>query len=378
MPKAFKTSEFSFFPIPVFENDPASGQRYGFMPTFLMRNEKNEIISIFVAAYTYNSIVNHGGFAGAFLYPSPEERLRLFVRASENFERDYYLQYQNNLGLDGKLDWEAEVEYWQNPFEMFFGFGPNTTKSTQTNFVSSLWWLKGRVAYEFLPDFHLQLEEKLLRLKMKQGAINSLADTRAFFAGNSQVGGFNQFNHRLSLFWDTRDDEIFTKKGHYLESYFLASHQTFNANRFFDGFGLHAKKVFTLKDRFTTVAFLRVEQLFGDQIPFFLQSNLGGGNDLRAFVDRRFVGRGRILLDLEERIRIVRLRILGATIEFSLDPFFAVGQVFDRWGEVRFANLQPVGGIGFRGLAPPSVVGRVDLGFGKEGFEIFTTLDYPF
>jgi len=261
---------------------------------------------------------------------------------------------------------------------MFFGFGPFTTKSRQTNFVSGLWWVKGRIAYEFLPDFHLQLEEKMLRLRMKPRAISRLADTRTFFAGNSQVADFNQLNHRLSFIWDTRDDEIFTKEGHYLESYFLASHQIMKANRIFDGFGLHAKKVFTLRDRFTTVAFLRIEQLFGDQIPFYLQSTLGGGNDLRAFVDRRFVGRGRVLLDLEERIRIIRLTIFGAAIEFSVDPFFSVGQVFDRWGEVRFSNLQPVGGIGFRGLAPPSVVGRVDMGFGKEGFEIFTTLDYPF
>ena len=35
-------------------------------------------------------------------------------------------------------------------------------------------------------------------------------------------------------------------------------------------------------------------------------------------------------------------------------------------------------GVGFRGLAPPSVVGHVEFGFSREGPAIYVGLDYPF
>jgi hypothetical protein len=37
-----------------------------------------------------------------------------------------------------------------------------------------------------------------------------------------------------------------------------------------------------------------------------------------------------------------------------------------------------VGGIGFRGVARPFVVGYVDIGYGSEGVAVFTGLNYPF
>jgi hypothetical protein len=35
-------------------------------------------------------------------------------------------------------------------------------------------------------------------------------------------------------------------------------------------------------------------------------------------------------------------------------------------------------GVGFRGIAPPSVVGYVDIGKGHEGLAVFTGIGYPF
>ena len=38
----------------------------------------------------------------------------------------------------------------------------------------------------------------------------------------------------------------------------------------------------------------------------------------------------------------------------------------------------PVGGIGFRGIAEPFVVGFVDIGWGGEGAAVFSGINYPF
>src|SRR3989339_2045853 len=49
---ALQESYFRFFPIPVFETDPAAGQRYGAMPTFLWFDKKDQLFTIAVGALT--------------------------------------------------------------------------------------------------------------------------------------------------------------------------------------------------------------------------------------------------------------------------------------------------------------------------------------
>ena len=40
--------------------------------------------------------------------------------------------------------------------------------------------------------------------------------------------------------------------------------------------------------------------------------------------------------------------------------------------------LHPVGGVGFRGIAEPFVVGFVDVGYGGEGAANLPGINYPF
>ena len=47
-------------------------------------------------------------------------------------------------------------------------------------------------------------------------------------------------------------------------------------------------------------------------------------------------------------------------------------------GEDFVTDLHPVGGMGFRGIAEPFVVGYVDVGWGGEGAAVFSGINYPF
>lgn len=379
LPAQYKQAKFQFFPIPFIETDPGAGIRYGLMPTFLWYDQADQLITIGVAALTHNpKVVGLGGFVGLYFYPSAHEMVEFFFATAQEFERDYYFRYINETWLQEKLDVEVELEYMRNPFERFFGFGPATTEANETNFVSHLSFWTGRVAYEFLPDIDVQLEEKWVRMDLNPHAITTVNDTATTFANNDEVVSSNQWPHRLSLIWDTRDSRQFPKDGHYLETYGLFAPTAFDSNPFYSGYGLLAKEIFTLNRRFTTVMRLSLEQMFGSTIPFYMQPKLGGSKNLRSFVKRRFTGRGLALFDVEERILIRSWQIMKAKFDFSIDPFVAVGQVFNQWSQLDFDNLQPVGGVGFRALVPPSVVGRVDVAFGSEGLNVYTTLNYPF
>jgi hypothetical protein len=41
-------------------------------------------------------------------------------------------------------------------------------------------------------------------------------------------------------------------------------------------------------------------------------------------------------------------------------------------------DLHAVGGVGFRAIAKPSIVGYVDVGYGSEGAAVFSGINYPF
>jgi hypothetical protein len=54
------------------------------------------------------------------------------------------------------------------------------------------------------------------------------------------------------------------------------------------------------------------------------------------------------------------------------------GRVYSDSDTFPLNHLHTVAGIGFRGVARPSVVGYVDIGYGSEGTAVFTGINYPF
>ena len=68
---------------------------------------------------------------------------------------------------------------------------------------------------------------------------------------------------------------------------------------------------------------------------------------------------------------------LGSTA-FEAAPFLDLGKVFTNTDELIGSQVEVTPGLALRGLAPPSVVGRVEIGVSREGPAIFVGLDYPF
>jgi hypothetical protein len=82
--------------------------------------------------------------------------------------------------------------------------------------------------------------------------------------------------------------------------------------------------------------------------------------------------------NLEVRTRVFALDLFTTRAVFEVAPFIDLGRVFHDLGTNPLGHLHPVGGIGFRGIAAPFVVGYVDIGYGSEGAAIFSGVNYPF
>jgi hemolysin activation/secretion protein len=83
------------------------------------------------------------------------------------------------------------------------------------------------------------------------------------------------------------------------------------------------------------------------------------------------------LINIEERIRVLRLRIFGVLADWEVAPFVDIGRVFSGFNQL-LTHVQVNPGFGVRALVKPNVVGRFDAGFGPEGMTLFVGLGFPF
>ncbi len=120
------------------------------------------------------------------------------------------------------------------------------------------------------------------------------------------------------------------------------------------------------------------------EVPFWALSSLGGGvsevggeQPLRGYGEGRFYDRNSFSSSLEVR-RTVLSFDATTRVDVELAPFVDLGRVFSRSSTDVLEQLHHVYGVGFRGIARPFVVGKVDIGYGSEGVAIFTGLNYPF
>ncbi len=72
------------------------------------------------------------------------------------------------------------------------------------------------------------------------------------------------------------------------------------------------------------------------------------------------------------------LDLFQTNVSLQLAPFVELGQVFHDMGASPVNHLHKVGGMGFRALAKPFIVGYVDVGYGSDGLAVFSGIDYPF
>jgi hemolysin activation/secretion protein len=107
-------------------------------------------------------------------------------------------------------------------------------------------------------------------------------------------------------------------------------------------------------------------------------SDVGSAQPLRGYGTGRFYDRDAFSASAELRHVFWGFDAEATHVDLEIAPFVDVGQVFHHTSTFPIENLHKVGGVGFRAIARPSVVGYVDLGYGHEGAAVFTGLNYPF
>jgi outer membrane protein assembly factor BamA len=185
---------------------------------------------------------------------------------------------------------------------------------------------------------------------------------------------------RAALIYDSRDSLTAPSRGLFTSLFAEASARLLGSSADYVKSGVESIYHWpVIERRVIVVGRGLLEAIDGDpDTPFMVRPSLGGVDSLRGFSDNRFFGDARVLLSGEVRARVVRLRLFGVDTEFEVAPFVDVGKVFNTASQFFGKAFEVTPGVGFRGLAPPSVVGHIEVGFSREGPAIFVGLDYPF
>ena len=373
-------AEFSFIPLPAFDTDPNAGNTYGFLPVFLFKNEADEVKSIVAPSVTYNSIRGITGTFRYFAYPSALEHLDLVGSYSETIERKADIHYRN-LGLLGeRFHTDVELLYDRDATIRFFGLGPESKPENETNMTLQTAGVYAVFGVNISPHARLSLGETVQKFDVLRGGVPNLPFTGDRYPDLPGVNGAFIHAQRDALTYDDRDSDSTPTRGLKASVFTEASAKLLGSDNDYVKTGAEAVYLRPYWDnRLIVVLHGLLEAVNGDSsTPFEVLPRLGGADTLRGFSPSRFFGDARILLNIETRIRVLKLRLFGVTTEFEVAPFVDVGSVFNSLDQLLKDGVEVTPGIGFPGLAAPSVVGRIDLGVSREGPAIFVGLDYPF
>ncbi len=329
---------------------------------------------------TYNEIRGVTGTFRYFGYPSAAERVDVVAGYSQRIERKLDLHYRN-LGLFAeRFHVDTQFLHDRDAAIRFFGLGPESKKENETNMTLEVTGLYATFGVNITPTARLSLGEAVQRFEVSRGGVPRLPFTGDRFRDLPGVRGATVHAQRVALTYDDRDSLSTPSRGLLLSVFGEASSEVLGSGSDYVKSGaevVYLRPLFT--ERVTVVSRGLVEALTGDSdTPFQVRPSLGGATTLRGFSQNRFFGDARVLLNLETRVRVLRLHVFGVTADFEAAPFVDVGKVFNTVDQFVDRGFEVTPGIGFRGIAPPSVVGHIEVGVSREGPAIFVGLDYPF
>ncbi|WP_277058949.1 BamA/TamA family outer membrane protein [Trichlorobacter lovleyi] len=373
-------------PLPVIASSPNEGITAGALSAFLIHDTRDEIYSLLAPQLNYNQNFGFTGTLYGSVNPSPEQNIEFNLSQSQKKNFDYEARIRDISLMNGNLELKGFLGWFADGSSRFFGFHARTPGEQETNYTNreitynlSATWFLGR-------HYYLELGHRFRSVSIGQGAITSVPFITEKFAKQDVPGveGFTTHAPRISLIYSTYDSKTLPTYGGYARITFEPTIKLLGGAEDYRHYEVEVKGYLPhdQERRFISVFRLMYNQTLGDtdnsKVPFLEQSILGGENTLRGYGKNRFIDNSFLLLNLEERIRLFRWEIFNVTADWEVAPFIDLGAVMESFDKASSRNFEFNPGVGFRATVRPNIVGRVDIGVGKDGPAVYVGLGYPF
>jgi hypothetical protein len=387
--KAFKIQDpnsWPFIPVPEVATDPNGGVTYGVLPVWLFTDNKNEISSILAPDINSNSTLGPGGNFRYLAYPSSDTNWYAEAGAQETIARNVDLDYQTGRQHKQWFSFEGRFFFEKDPTERFYGSGNNSHQGNQTNYTTEQVYGEAIGALNLSDRWQLSMMERPRWVRIHDGGFNSVPSIFQLFPNQKGINGGSEVLSQWMIQYDSRDSVDIPRSGQLGRLYYGVADRRFGSSVSYNRFGGEFREFYTVGERITFAAHVFNEyEPAGNEMPFWSQARLGGDESLladqetlRGYGAGRFIDNNLFVMNVEMRTRVWDKTIFGTHGILELAPFAEAGRVSHDIGYNPFNNLHPVGGIGFRGIAEPFVVGFVDIGWGGEGAAVFSGINYPF
>lgn len=369
----------SYIPLPEILTDPNEGNTYGALGVVLFLDEQKIIRYILAPDIRYNKITGVFPAFRLFGFPSLDKKWSIVVRKSQKIDEDYEFIYQDNAFWQDRMRLSATLSYERDSTERFYGFGNGSSEKDESNYTAQEGIGVVRVNYRLQPTLEFTYQSRVRVFRVQEGGVDNFPFIGDEHPDTPGLDGATMVGQEVGLVYDSRDDVNIPREGGFglFSAEFIprALGSSFTAIKYAAEF----RKFIPLRERFVFAMHSRINYLQSkDDVPFYEQNDVGGRRSLRGFGSGRFVDRNSFFASAELRTRVYSRQIFGVNAELELAPFFDFGQVFNSSRSSPFNDLHAVGGLGFRGVVRPQVVGFVDIGLGEQGVAVFTGLEYPF
>lgn len=375
-----------FVPIPEVGTDPNGGTTVGLLPVFLHENPQGDIDKIIAPDVTYNPYLGYGAHARFFSYPSHDTQWYGVLKLKERIERGADFSYGSGLTRQTTWSEAGELLYDRTGTYRFFGIGNHSPPAAQTNYTNEQVLLNGTLGWNISQEVQLGWTARPRYVAIEPGAISSLPFIQQNFPTLPGIGTEREFFNRVFASLDTRNSNALPTRGDQIVASFGASERDFLSTMSYTVVALDARHYQPVSGRVTVAAHAALRYMpDASNLPFWDLSSLGGDRSvvgeqqpLRGFGEGRFVDRNLSSAGLEVRTRVFDLDLFSTHISGEVAPFADVGKTFHSVRQSPVSDLHAVGGVGFRAIAKPFIVGYVNVGYGSEGVAVFSGINYPF
>jgi Omp85 superfamily domain len=376
-----------FIPIPEIDVDPNSGTTLGVIPTRLVTNDRGEITKIIAPAIDHNPYFGVGARVSIYSYPSDDTQWNAVVGAKERVESQFDYEYLTGRLREKPLTFALSVVYDRSGTPRFYGIGNDSPVYNETNYTLQQKYVQGMFGWNLTHIWQISYTFRARDVQVQPGTLVGIPSLEGRFGSILGVGTTHETLNRVEIIYDSRDDTtVPTRGGEYVLYGGVAAASGILDSSLYSVTGLDARQLWSLSPGNIIAAHMALRYMPGaTNVPFWSLSNIGGDRSviaenqpLRGFGEGRFYSRNLFSASVEYRKQVLSVDAVSSHVNVELTPFVDVGEVFAHSRESPVAHLHHVGGLGFRGIAAPYVVGYVDVGYGSEGVAVFTGINYPF
>jgi hypothetical protein len=372
---------------------PNEGSTYGVMPVFFRTSAPPPadtsqfsdsdlnvipvaaVYSITAPSLSWNAAAGVTGTFRYFRYLDPVRTWTLVASFSTHINRTLWYTYDDLTREPSGVTTNAVLMVRRNLFFRYFGLGPDTPESGESSYARTTATANGRWGYNFTRFLNLGGYAELRGDWLEDHAIFNLPTVQQAYPDAPGLNGAALARAGVSLRFDTREG------GDYAEIGMISELNAFVA--YSNPGGTYGQVTSHTRGLLPEVSWLQLAgrvywtQVFSNgDLPFYYRPSLGGEFLLRGYPDDRFIANGAWEVEVEQRVRMLRTHLFDVTSDWRIDPFIALGQVYN--GTDVFSHVRVTAGVGLRAWVHPNVLGRVDLAYGDEGVRAYVMLGYPY